>query len=714
MVGVTPGIPVEYGGPGPDVPEWMLRASGPVHVAAGKVRGLGEAVGGAGDRLAGLLVDTATALGWRGDAAAGASARAEQAGGQIQRLQQELGLVADALTRLGRAMDEHGTGIGSLARRRLVLVEQVTAAVDPRAGGGGAAAGSQGPRAELAAVDRQIQVYVDELAAVDRATTAVLSDVAQLLRVLSSVELEGGWVATATDPQVVELLSRYGVAETAQEQWLAEAAMFLPSGAEGDRQLRAMLTRLSPDQLAAFLERHPDLARRLGGDAMPPVGTLPPGPEAGLAAVLAAYHDLPPEQRVAAIRAYFASLTPGQSRRLALLHPGVVGNLNGAPLPDRMVANRVQIAVALDDELAKRAAIDAGVARMGGLQQWWASANDAARGYVANFDDPTDALASNQHRIEYYNTLLYEQVDNPVQRPGVPPKAGHQILYFDPRGDGKIAEMWGPIDPGTRHVAVFVPGTTVNMDTFGDYSYKMSRLAKDDSTGGTTTVTWLGMDTPDAIIANAPDPSYAEAGGPALRDFMWGLDVPGTADSTVIGHSYGGATVGVADRVGLETDRVLMIESAGAGRDVFSLGDYHEAQTGRHIDHYTMTAPGDIIWLSQNVPAPMQDATGIGHGGNPQTMPGFTVLETGYFDDNGTTHGKRIEGVSSHTEVLTSGSTAWKNMSDVIRGRITPDPIPQPPVPVSATPAPSPHPPTSGTTIPSPSPQPQPRPTGTP
>lgn len=263
--------------------------------------------------------------------------------------------------------------------------------------------------------------------------------------------------------------------------------MFLPSGAEGDRQLRMMLTRLSPDQLAAFLERHPDIARRLGGDAMPPVGTLPLGPEAGLAAVLAAYHDLPPEQRVAAIRAYFASLTPGQSRQLALLYPGVVGNLDGAPLPDRMAANRVQIAVALDDELAKRAAVDAGVARMGGLQQWWASANDVTRGYVVNFDDPTDALASNRHRIEYYNTLLYEQVDNPVQRPGVPPKVGHQILY-------------------------------------------------------------------DAIIADAPDPSYAEAGGPALRDFAWGVDIPDTADSTVIGHSYGGATVGVADRVGLETD----------------------------------------------------------------------------------------------------------------------------------------------------------------
>jgi hypothetical protein len=44
---------------------------------------------------------------------------------------------------------------------------------------------------------------------------------------------------------------------------------------------------------------------------------------------------------------------------------------------------------------------------------------------------------------------------------------------------------------------------------------------------------------------------------------VWRVDIFGTADSTVIGHSYGGATVGVADRVGLETDRVLMIESAG-------------------------------------------------------------------------------------------------------------------------------------------------------
>jgi hypothetical protein len=82
----------------------------------------------------------------------------------------------------------------------------------------------------------------------------------------------------------------------------------------------------------------------------------------------------------------------------------------------------------------------------------------------------------------------------------------------------------------------------------------MNELAKRDSSGTTTTIAWLGMDNPDAVINNATLPQFAEQGGPALRDFMWGLDTPATTDTTVIGHSYGAATVGVADREGLETN----------------------------------------------------------------------------------------------------------------------------------------------------------------
>lgn len=240
----------------------------------------------------------------------------------------------------------------------------------------------------------------------------------------------------------------------------------------------------------------------------------------------------------------------------------------------------------------------------------------------------------------------------------------------------------------------------------------MSRLANSDFTGQTTTVAWMGMDNPDAIVADAPDPSYAEAGGPALRDFMWGLGTPQTADTTVIGHSYGGATVGVADRDGMEVDRIVMIEPAGAGRGVFTISDYGEGATDRHIDHYTMTAPGDLIWLSQHAPMLAQMDYGIGHGGNPQTMPGFTVLDTGYFDDTGTSHGARIEGVDAHTAVLKPGTTVWRNVYGIVTGQIKPDPIPLPDPGPTPPPTPGVRPDPNAT--PNPQPGPAPRPTGAP
>lgn len=717
--------PGSAAGPGPDVPEWMVRSAGPVHTAANGVRALPDAVGHAGDRLAGLLADTATALGWRGDAATAATARADHAGGQTRRLQAELGLVADALTRLAQVMNDYGPGITDLAERRQVLAERISDASVPHVDDDTSTRPDpDAVRVEAAGVDRQISARIEELAAADRATATVLADAAGLLKALSSLQAEDAWVATATDPQIVQLLGHYGVVDSAAERGIAESAMFLPDGPDGDRQLRAMLDRLPADQLADVLERHPDLARRLTGTQLPDPATLPPGAQAGLAAVLASSRALPPQARIAAIRAWFATLTPDQARRLALLFPGVVGNLDGAPLADRVAANRVQIAVALDDELAQRAALETGVARMGGAQRWWAGANNSDLINLVNrFDDPAAALASNTTRIGYYNKLLYEQVPNPVRRQGGPDLVGHQILYFDPSGDGKIAEIWGPLDADTRHVAVFVPGMGSDMDNFAGNSKNMNWLAGDDHTGGTTTVAWMGMDCPNALD-QAGDPSYAEAGGAALRDFTWGLGIPPTADTTVIGHSYGGATVGVADRDGLQATRVLLIEPAGAGHDVWSLDDYHEAETGRHIDHYTMTAPGDPIIVSQLLGRPVEVQYGIGHGGAPALIPGFTSLDTGYYDDTGTSHGGLIWGLPAHTHVLDYKTTAWNTMADVVAGKVTPEQFPHPgptdppatppPTAPAATPSPSPGVPAHPTGTAPAEPPPQPQPTGTP
>lgn len=166
---------------------------------------------------------------------------------------------------------------------------------------------------------------------------------------------------------------------------------------------------------------------------------------------------------------------------------------------------------------------------------------------------------------------------------------------------------------------------------------------------------------PDAVIRDAPQPDYAGAGGPALRDFVTGLDARRAVDVTAIGHSYGGAVVGVADREGLDVDRVLHIESAGAGRDVESVADYPR---GRDVDRYTMQAPGDLIALSQG-----QQVGPVGHGADVNELDGFTRLETGRFSpEHPERPGEVIQGPSSHSDVLSFNSTAWQGMFGVVTG----------------------------------------------
>ena len=148
---------------------------------------------------------------------------------------------------------------------------------------------------------------------------------------------------------------------------------------------------------------------------------------------------------------------------------------------------------------------------------------------------------------------------------------------------------------------------------------------------------------------------------------MWGLDLPAGVDSTAIGHSYGGALVGVADRDGLEVTRVLHIESAGAGRGVFTAEGYDAVAPDRDVDRYTMTAPGDTIVLAR-VSADLQERTGLGHGGNPDEISSFTRLETGRFTNEDGSSGRIIAGASSHSDVLAPNTTSWANMVGVVTG----------------------------------------------
>ena len=308
----------------------------------------------------------------------------------------------------------------------------------------------------MAGIDRDIEDCAAELRACDTRAAAALRDVIDALRHVAGLAREDDWVATVTTSSITRFLAGFGIVESAAVRALLADAALLPSGPEGDRRLRALLAGLSLRDLATVLEHHPDLAARLAG---PLPADLPQGStEAALAAVLARRGDYTAKGFVHEIGGFFAGLSPEQTRRLALLFPSVVGNLDGAPLADRIAANRIGIVVALDEERHRQAALLAALKDTTFGQIAWEAGrrSNSALDLVADVDDPASALAGSQARIGLYENLLYQQLDNPAYIPGEGRErtTGHQVLVRPIRR--RKTPKYKGMTP-FKHVAVFVP-----------------------------------------------------------------------------------------------------------------------------------------------------------------------------------------------------------------------------------------------------------------
>ncbi|WP_037363350.1 alpha/beta hydrolase [Amycolatopsis orientalis] len=287
----------------------------------------------------------------------------------------------------------------------------------------------------------------------------------------------------------------------------------------------------------------------------------------------------------------------------------------------------------------------------------------AERIRLAGLSDP-DAIARSKRRIALYQSILDDR---------------RQILRFDPSGNGRIAELVGSIQPGTRNVGLFVPGVHTRMDTFQSYADLGRSLVAADPSGRTAMVVWADGVFPQNVTTEGAEASYAQTMAPNLKAFGDELrgqvdaQTGGAATITAIGHSYGGATVGLADQQGLPVDRVLHVESAGMGHGVWSPADLPPSQAG--VQRYSMTAPLDPIVLAQGNAGALE-WTGIGHGADPDIFPGVTELATGR-----DAAGNVQWGLSSHSGVLKPGSDSWENIYGVLTGgHVTEAPAPVPAV----------------------------------
>ncbi|WP_330333998.1 alpha/beta hydrolase family protein [Streptomyces sp. NBC_00536] len=187
--------------------------------------------------------------------------------------------------------------------------------------------------------------------------------------------------------------------------------------------------------------------------------------------------------------------------------------------------------------------------------------------------------------------------------------AGRQILAFDPRGRGQVAEVFGDL-ARAEHVAVIVPGSDNDASTH-DRTRKpysgpggMAQALRASTGDATAVVAWTGYTTPVGVGLDAAQGRLAEAGAARLTRFLAGLDAVGAADPALFCHSYGSVVCGLAAR---NTD----------ARDIVVLGS-----PGMRADNVAALHTRARVWAAKSPSdwiddIPNVEFAGLGHGADP-------------------------------------------------------------------------------------------------
>ncbi|WP_405435619.1 alpha/beta hydrolase family protein [Streptomyces avidinii] len=206
-----------------------------------------------------------------------------------------------------------------------------------------------------------------------------------------------------------------------------------------------------------------------------------------------------------------------------------------------------------------------------------------------------------------------------------------QILAFDPRGRGQVAEVFGDLEHA-RHVSVIVPGSDNDAATH-DARRKpatgpagMARALREATGGSTAVVAWIGYTTPVGVGLDAADGRLARAGAARLARFTAGLDAVGAPDPVLFCHSYGSVVCGLAAR---HTDAGDIVALGSPGMRADTAAALH---TGARV----WAARGPSDWIAD---VPNVEFAGIGHGADPTSaafgarrVPAADVQgHTGYF-----------------------------------------------------------------------------------
>ncbi|MFF3605106.1 alpha/beta hydrolase [Streptomyces sp. NPDC002463] len=257
---------------------------------------------------------------------------------------------------------------------------------------------------------------------------------------------------------------------------------------------------------------------------------------------------------------WWNGLTQEQRDEYATLYPASVGALDGLPSSVRDDANRMVFAetrAQIQTELNK----------------------PAPNQYIPNPSGSYPAVVTSPEYREWQKNqeTLKNQlkgIDSIQARFDATGKEGlpeAYLLGYDKNGIGRAIIANGNPDTAD-HTAVYVPGTTTNLNDFDDNISRMTNTWLETQKWApgqnVSTITWFGYEAPHSIAPDAMQKGWAHDGSPKLLQFMDGLETvqggPDKSHTTIIGHSYGSTVVGDASNRGhLAADDIVAVGSPG-------------------------------------------------------------------------------------------------------------------------------------------------------
>ena len=353
--------------------------------------------------------------------------------------------------------------------------------------------------------------------------------------------------------------------------------------------------------------------------------------------------------------AWWTDLAPGEQDAVVTQRPELVGAADGLPGWARDRANRILLDRAGADLTRQVAALEPPA-------RTWRDLIGGAGGLagamtIGTFGGGTRRVAYQQAVAKLAAVRATRQVLG--QRDG----ERRQLLAFDVSGrSARVAVAVGDVDRA-GHVAVVVPGftTTVERDLAGSDRLSadlvvQSRRAADlvGDRREVAVVSWLAYDVPQTADTLRSDHSVvlrasAVAGAAPLAAFVRGLSAE--RHVTVVGHSYGSTTAGLAVARGdTGAGDLVVLGSPGLGAD-------DSAQLGLPPGHVHVLEADDD---------PVADLGWFGR--DPSKLSGVDLLRAG---DAGLPDGSHGRPSAGHSSYLVPGTTSQWNVAAVIAGAPT-------------------------------------------